>query len=545
MFPEGHSIQDNTKGIPMRFTTICLCLLLALTLTLPSPSIPQPRDPSKVYKVAILPFMIYSQENLDYLREGIYDILTSRITVEGKIVVIERSLVERALYEERPARLDEVAATKIGMRVGADYIVLGSITKIGDYISLDARMISLTEEKPPLTAFTQHKGIDDVMVKIGDFAQDIGFKILGRRPAIGGPGGPRQRRGLEGIDRASIDFKKSQTFGFEMKGIDVGDVDGDKKNEVVVMDDHNIYVFKYDGEKLSLFQKIETGTEFTFLTIDVADVNRNGFAEIIVTAVVEDNLRSFILEYEEGKFRKITEKAGWFFRVLEHPKEGPTLMGQRMGSEGIMTGPIFKFIWKKKSFEKGPKMKLPKETKIVGFTIGDVRGNGKNEIITFDLFNRLTIVSEDGKTQWRTRQSFGGTNNFYDTKKKIDPDWKPGVMPNYRVFVDGRILVRDLMGGGVPQIIVNKNEFSSKLSERIRSYEKGEVYDLVWEDSALETNWKTREIDGYISDYQVKDVDNDGNEELVLAVITPTFEEGVGGAFTRKLKSNIYFFKLF
>ncbi|MGB7575690.1 MAG: CsgG/HfaB family protein, partial [Thermodesulfobacteriota bacterium] len=165
----------------MKFKAILLCLFLALILTLPSPSMTQTRDPNKVYKVAILPFMIYSQENLDYLREGIYDILTSRITVEGRIVVMERSAVERALYEEKPTRLDEAAATKIGMKIGADYIVLGSITKVGDYISLDARLVSITEEKPPLTAFTQHKGIDDVMVKIGDFAQDIGYKILGRQ----------------------------------------------------------------------------------------------------------------------------------------------------------------------------------------------------------------------------------------------------------------------------------------------------------------------------------------------------------------------------
>ena len=176
----------------MKFKGILLCLLLAFILiTLPSPSITQTRDPSKVYKVAILPFLIHSQENLDYLREGIYDILTSRITVEGRIVVIERSIVERALYEERPMRLDEAAATKIGMRVGADYIVLGSLTKIGNYISLDARLISITEEKPPLGVYTQHKGIDDVMVKIGDFAQDIGYKILGRRAMVGRPAEPR------------------------------------------------------------------------------------------------------------------------------------------------------------------------------------------------------------------------------------------------------------------------------------------------------------------------------------------------------------------
>jgi len=349
------------KGIPMKLKAILLCLLLALVLTLPSPSITQTRDPSKVYKVAILPFMIYSQENLDYLREGINDILTSRITVQDRITVIDRSLVERALYEEKPTRLDDAAATKIGMRVGADYIVLGSITKVGNYISLDARMISLTEEKPPLTAFTQHKGIDDVMVKIGDFAQDIGFKILGRRITASRPGEPSQKGGaIQRLGRESIDFKKSQNFGFEVKGLDIGDVDGDKKNEVVIMDDHNLYVFKYDGEKLSLFKKIEQGDHHNFLTLDVADVNHNGHAEIVVTSIVDDNLQSFILEYEEGKFRKIMDKTGWFFRVLEHPKQGPILMGQKMGGEGIAVGPIYQFIWKNKSFEKGPQLPFPK-----------------------------------------------------------------------------------------------------------------------------------------------------------------------------------------
>jgi TolB-like protein len=494
--------------------------------------------------------MIYSQENLDYLREGIYDILTSRITVEGRIVVMERSVVEQALYEEKPTRLDEAAATKIGMRIGADYIILGSITKVGDYISLDARLISITEEKPPLSAFTQHKGIEDVMVKIGDFARDIGYKILGRRTMAGRPGEPRppsaiQRgRAIERIDRGSIDFKKSQTFGFAIKGLDIGDVDGDKKNELVAMDKNNLYVFKYDGEKLNLFQRIEAGNEHNFLTLDVADLNRNGHAEIIVTSVVEDDLRSFILEYEEGKFRKITEKQGWYFRVLEHPKEGPILMGQRMGSEGIMVGPIYKFVWRKKSFEKGPKMPFPKETKVFGLTMADIRGKGKPEIIALDDFDRLNIFSEDGKSRWKSSDRFGATNNYYDTKKKKDVDFRYGESPPWRVFIPGRILVRDLSGEGIPQIIVNKNEFSSKLSKRIRSYEKGEIHGLVWEEDTLTTDWKTREIKGYIADYQVRDVENDGNDELVLAVVAPP-EEGISGIFSRKSRSNIYFFNLY
>jgi len=527
----------------MKFKTIFLCLLLALILTLPSPSITQTRDPSKVYKVAILPFMIYSQENLDYLREGIYDILTSRITVEERIVVIERSVVERALYEERPMRLDETAATKIGMRLGADYIVLGSLTKIGNYISLDARLISITEEKPPLGVYTQHKGIDDVMVKIGDFAQDIGYKILGRRVTTGRPGEPKypaqSRKSIERLGRDSIDYKKSQTFDFQIKGLGIGDVDGDKKNEVVIMDEHNLYVFKYDGEKLSFFQKIEAGSQYNFLTLDVADVNRNGFAEIIVTAVVGDDVRSFIFEYEQGKFRKIADKANWFFRVLEHPKEGPILMGQRRDSEGIASGPIYKFIWKKKSFEKGPKMDFPKETSIFGLAYANIRDKDKFDVVVLDDLERLRIIAPNGKNRWSSRDNFGGTNNFYDTYKKKDPGYM-GAAPSWRVFIPGRIITKDLYGDGSYEVIINKNLTSgTRLFDRVRTFDKGEIYGLVWDEDNLITNWKTREISGYITDFQVKDADNDGEEELVISIINE------GSIMGKKATSNILFFKLF
>jgi TolB-like protein len=531
----------------MKLKRILTLLLLSSFLSFPSISATQTKDPGKLYKVAILPFLIHSQENIGYLREGIYDILSSRITAEGKIAVIERSIVEQALYEERPMRLDEAVATKIGMRVGADYIVLGSLTKIGDYISLDARLISITEEKPPLGVYTQHKGIDDVMVKIGDFAQDIAYKILGPRPAVSQPTGPSRpfivqpKREIGRIGSEGSAFKKSQTFNFEIKGLDIGDVDGDKKNEVVVMDNHNLYVFKYDGDKLSLFQKIETGSEHNFLTLDVADLNRNGHAEIIVTSVVEDNLRSFILEYEEGKFRKITEKAGWYFRVLDHPKEGPTLMGQQMGSDGIFVGPIYRFIWQKKSFEKGPKMPFPKETKIFGLHMADIRGSGKPEIILLDdKSGLLKIVSQEGKELWRSSGRYGGTNNYYETLKKQVEPYRPQDSPPWRVYIPARILTKDLNGDGINEVIINKN-YSSGVFERLRTFESGEVYCLIWEEDNLVPQWKTKEIKGYISDYQLKDADNDGEEELVAAVVNYTGSSLLGSKGT----SNILFYKLF
>jgi hypothetical protein len=312
-------------------------------------------------------------------------------------------------------------------------------------------------------------------------------------------------------------------------------VDGDKKNELIMTDRHTLYIFNYDGEKLKLILKVEQGSEHHFLTLDVADVNRNGVAEMIVTSVVGDDLRSFILEYEEGKFKKIADNENWYFRVLDHPKEGPLLMGQRMSSEGLASGPIYRFIWKKKSFERGPKMDFPKETKIFGLTVADLRSQGVFDNVILEDSEHLNIVSADGKFSSRSKVLYGGTNNFYDTKKKRDISWGKTVGPDWRVYIPGRIIAKDLDGDGLKEVIINKNHRSSRLSDRAKSYEMGEIYSLVWQDGYLDTQWKTREIMGYISDFQVKDVDNDGDEELVAAVLD------LGTITDQKVTSNVLF----
>lgn len=514
---------------------------IIFVLMVPGLCLAQVREGGNVYKVAILPFVINSRENLDYLRDGIYDILSTRVTVENRIVVIDRSVVERVLYEVRPMRLDETAAREIGLRAGADYVVLGSLTKVGDYVSLDARLINITGDKPPLTVYTQHKGMDDVMVKIDEFAQDIGEKIIGRRVATGRPGTSRPPSGAQGRlgwqERYGEGFSKSQVFPFQIRGLDIGDVDGDKKNELVVIDVNSIYVFKYAGDKLTLFQKIEAGYEHNFLTLDVANVNRTGPAEIIVTSVVEDHLRSLIIEYEEGKFRKVSEASGWFYRILNNPKDGTVLMGQKMGSGGSLQGSIYQMVWKKNSFESGPKMKLPPDTKLFGMAMGHVRDPKEVDFVVLNEQDRLNLVSQDGKILYTSRDHFGGTEIYYDTYKQRDITYRPSDGIGKRIFIQGRVLVRDLDKDGIDEVIINKNEASLGVMEKAKSYEKGEIVNLAWEEGNLAQRWTTQPMNGYITDYQIKDVDNDGEEELVAALVMPG--TGAGG----KTGSMILFYK--
>ena len=189
-------------------------------------------------------------------------------------------------------------------------------------------------------------------------------------------------------------------------------------------------------------------------------------------------------------------------------------------------------------------MDFPKETDIFGIAMADIRGEGKPDIIALDRFDRLNVLSEDGKTKWVSKDRFGGTDTFYDTKKKWRDDYKDS--SPYRVYIPGRILVKDLNGDGIPQIIVNKNEFATRLFEKARSFETGEIHCLIWDESELVTDWRTRAVKDYIADFQVKDVDNDGNEDLVVAVVgKEETGEGISAVLSKKTISNIFFFKLF
>jgi hypothetical protein len=47
----------------------------------------------------------------------------------------------------------------------------------------------------------------------------------------------------------------------------------------------------------------------------------------------------------------------------------------------------------------------------------------------------------------------------------------------------------------------------------------GQIECLSWDNFGMYSEWKTREISGYISDYAYGDINNDGEKELVFSVV--------------------------
>jgi len=82
-------------------------------------------------------------------------------------------------------------------------------------------------------------------------------------------------------------------------------------------------------------------------------------------------------------------------------------------------------------------------------------------------------------------------------------------------------VVKDLDGDGKDDIVTVVNEFSGgRHIERTRIYKKGYIASLTWDGMSMAKAWRTQDIPGYVADFQLKDVDGDGRDELITVSVS-------------------------
>jgi len=483
-------------------------------------------------KIAILPFAINSLENLDPLKEGLMDMLSSRIHVEWKVTVLDKLDIKRAA-DEIKGEIGLEAAKKVGHRVGADFVLFGSLTKVGENVSLDGNLVDLKSGKIISVIFVQGQGLDHIVPKVGEFAQKVHEKILGQpvqtakaQPAEERPPvppaapipAPREDapllKSLEATpSRITQDFWMSEALPLEVKGMGLGDVDGDGKNEIVLIDRNNLWIYRWEGE-MKLMKKIPGHISRENLAVDLADINKNGKAEIFVTSLRKNKLESFVLEHEQGEYKIIASDLDWHLRIVDLPQQGVTLLGQQSSLDNPFYGPIHEMGWDGKEYVKRKKLSFPKNMNIYGLAVVQFRDGGPVHYLYIDEGQYLTLVSQEGKVLWKSNNRFG-TNNFIIGKPKIttsmveESDWIP---------VNARVLVEDIKGKK-EVFLPHNSSLSGQFIKKVKLYNKGEIQRLSWNGTIMDLNWRSKEIGGYIADCQIADLDGDQKKELVGAVV--------------------------
>lgn len=530
--------------------------------------------------VAVLPFTVNSAENIDYVQQGIQDMLSSRIAAGDKIEVISKEKVAGAIKTVKLREMTMADIYGLGKKMTVDYVVSGTITKIGNSVSIDGKLADVAANTPAVSISTQSQGMDDVIVKINDFAQRIEQHILGPAPAAAvsapvaaspksvlpqfvAPGASPEQKERESLIIAGMRTGKKATYtgainpdfisgaqprdkkGFWMsqryptnyKGVDVGDVNGDGLNEIVVIDENSIYVYQRKGNDAVLLTKIIGGQYNNYVGVDLVDLNNNGIKEIIVSNVltkrgaysISNTVDSFVMEWKDGKFVNIANNLPWLFRAIDTKPAGLRVLGQKIGVGRPFETSINEMVWRNGKYQEGAELKIPRGLNIFGLTLDNL-GDGPEKIIAFNDYDYLCVYRETDRPLYavqsmlgskefiyKSDEVFGGSNMYIE---HYGEDMPGNDYTFYNTYLNSRILTYDTNKDGKRELIVVKNLTPSRILKNVKIFNASEFYNLEWDSMGMVENWHTKKMGGYVADYQIKDIDNDGQDEIVMVLVT-------------------------
>jgi len=502
----------------------------------------------KAARVAVIPFTIHAEKDLSFLKQGIVDMLSSRLAWEGRVEVISREEVLKA-SPAGAGPLTEKDARAIGTAIDADYVLFGSLTVFGNSVSIDAKMTDISGSRPTLAFFNQSQGMDEVVPRINQFAEEINTTVFGRKvavqalprqpapaqapsiyahpekvlePELRQGGGVKEGQSPFVVERGALggrDFWKSQNIAEELKGIALADVDADGKTETILISAQKVLIYRAEAGRF--VKKGEySGESYTdFIGVDAADVKKDGRAEIFVTALNTSSkkLESFVLEWQDNKPVMSAAGLNWYFRVLNHPLRGRLLLGQKRGVTELFVSGVYELEWNGSGYDAGPPVELPGGLTVFDFALGDIMKDGRELVIAFDKYDHLRLLKPSGGREWEGKDTYGGSENFLEVPV-------PGNARDQdidRVFLPQRLLVVDLDRDGQSEVVVVRNHaLTGRVFDRFRRFDEVQFESLSWDGLGLSRNWHTRKVSGYACDYAVGDFDNDGRPDLVAALVT-------------------------
>jgi len=478
-------------------------------------------------RIAIFPFEINAAENMDYLQKGIFQMLANRLVsdIQGIEIIPQEQM--KGLLETEPAATlaDRIRLARL---LKADYFAVGSITVFGTTSSTDAQFFSV-QDKDPLVRFNE-TGTQpgDVITHIDHFASRVNREVISKEtggagistsatPAMEPKIAEPPIAGLK-VSEAVQDSKdrwQSDSIATHLKGVAVGDIDGDGANETVTIDDNTIYVHRYDGGRFAPVAEFMKSRFDQYLGLDVADINANGRAEMFISNYAKPSERpaSFIVEFDSGSFNLLKEGADRYYRVVLDPNGRPLLLTQSHAVGELFSKDIQRIGFGTSGYQALETAALPKNVDLFEIVPAWSRSNGEKLFAAYVLNHEIAIFSAAGETLWRTEQSFDGSLNYFEYT-----DYQKAT---HRHYIPQRILIADTDGNGRMEVIAVKNEAGSfNVFSNFKRYKNGRIVCMEWDaDSRLQTKWETLEAQGYISDLALADANNDGKPDLVFTVV--------------------------
>ena len=489
----------------------------------------------------VLPFVVNAPQSYAYLSKAV------QATIQGRL---DRPGVLEARTGQNKAA-SQAEAQQALRSSGADNAVWGSVNVMGN----DCTVVMNSVDKAGKTwSKTAQAPVSELTTSVQNLTSSLSQEVFGissamRTPGSTAAGSPRGATAngdivtnetgqqqvylnpqfrYQGAGAEDGSRLRTQRLAYNMVDMAVGDFNGDGKNEIAILSDHDLRIYSWPvNGQLKLSGETVVSRSNNNFSMRAIDLNRDRSMALVVTTTEESSNRpySFIYSFKGNKFSTIAERVPYYMSVMRVPPTySPTLVGQAWDSLKLFAPGVRIMTKQDGKFTLGTRLDLPTGATVFNCVWLPAGKNGKGEqLVMLTDDERIKLFQGHGNSLIHTTmERYSGSATGMDHYKGM-----PGLgvdkayqLPS-KYYAPMRLIAADIGNTGDYTLLVNKPiSTAAQFFDRYRFFPQGEVHALYWDGVGLGLKWKTRRIRGSVAEIDLADVNNDGILDLVVGLNT-------------------------
>ena len=259
-------------------------------------------------RVVILPFEVYAQEDLSYLKQQIPEVIKTQLEQEGARILIldQETLASRGFRTDSPA-----AIRQIGVETGGSYVIWGSLTWLGQNFSLDAKMLPAKKVEDPHVFSAEGEGVENLPATVKALVQEMARKLFKRETIVEVRIKGNQRIEEDAIRRI-IKIKKGDVFNLknisdELKAVYAMGYFDDVRVDAETVADGKVIIFMVK-EKPTVRGILVDGNSWVYDDDEIKEVLTIRKGSILNINTIQSDMRRIEELYKEKNFYNVKVK---------------------------------------------------------------------------------------------------------------------------------------------------------------------------------------------------------------------------------------------
>jgi hypothetical protein len=329
---------------------------------------------------------------------------------------------------------------------------------------------------------------------------------------------------------------QQKKLDFPVRYACIGDVDGDKLNELISTDGEKLKITQWEYGQFRNLQDPkgkEKKRSFYFwpwpkhrtspplkeinvlnrgmkyIRLSSQDLDEDGQDEILFVVTRDKKLFSGVLSYEKQKFVQHLTDPGLFLKVFQGDNGRPLLLGQILQSPDKRT---YRYDWDGISLQRGNPISLPDETPL--FSLSSYRTDDLSDPAYVSLTNpgELRFFS----SEFKEIAKMDSLNDPTQHTIRIQLDSVEGKSVKKKFHIPRRFLTGDFDRDGQDDLLLILTRPMLNVWGVRTLSSRNMVAGMVLTNGQIREFWDTKPIFGNILDQSVGDLDNNGRDDLVL-----------------------------